>query len=57
LIYGVYSKKDTVTWSPEMIFSKELRILGSFSQINCFPRAVAYLDNKKVRTAEMVTDV
>jgi D-arabinitol dehydrogenase (NADP+) len=32
-------------------------IIGSFSQTHCFPRAVALLDSKKIRTDGMVTDV
>ena len=30
------------------IFLDEINIVGSFSQTHCFPRAVAYLDSKKV---------
>jgi D-arabinitol dehydrogenase (NADP+) len=34
-----------------------IKIIGSFSQTYCFPRAVAYLDSGKIRTKGMVTDV
>jgi len=57
LIYGVYGKADRVSWAPDTIFSKELSILGSFAQINCFSRAVKYLDNGKVNVGPMVTDI
>lgn len=57
MIYGVYSKSDRVSWSPDTIFGNEIRILGSFAQINCFSRAVAYLDSGKVNVKPMVTDV
>ncbi|KAI9511620.1 NADP+-dependent D-mannitol dehydrogenase [Russula earlei] len=45
MIYGVYENKALI------------RIIGSFSQTYCFPRAVAYLESKKIRVSGMVTDV
>jgi D-arabinitol dehydrogenase (NADP+) len=57
LVYGVYAEKARVSWPPSKIFGDEIRIIGSFSQSYCFPRAVAYLDSGKVRTDGMVTDV
>jgi len=39
------------------IFINEIRIIGSFSQTHCFPRAIAYLDSGKVNVKGMVTDV
>ncbi|KAH9990942.1 chaperonin 10-like protein [Russula compacta] len=49
--------KALVHWAPSKIFGDEIRIIGSFSQTFCFPRAVAYLESKKIRVAGMVTDV
>jgi len=57
MIYGVYSKAARVHWAPDDIFGKEITIKGSFAQVNCFSRAVAYLDSKKVKVGPMVTDV
>ncbi|POW02774.1 hypothetical protein PSTT_11549, partial [Puccinia striiformis] len=57
LVYGVYDNNARVSWSPTKIFSDEINIIGSFSQTNCFPRAVAYLDSGKIRTDGMVTDI
>ncbi|WAR57735.1 hypothetical protein PtB15_8B788 [Puccinia triticina] len=57
LVYGVYDNAARVNWSPTKIFSDEINIIGSFSQTNCFPRAVAYLDSGKIRTEGMVTDI
>ncbi|EJD05539.1 GroES-like protein [Fomitiporia mediterranea MF3/22] len=57
MIYGVYENKALVHWPPSKIFGDEIRIIGSFSQTFCFPRAVAYLDSGKIRTKGMVTDV
>ncbi|KAK7451135.1 N-terminal acetyltransferase A complex catalytic subunit ard1 [Stygiomarasmius scandens] len=57
MIYGVYENKALVHWPPSKIFGDEIRIIGSFSQTYCFPRAVAYLDSGKVNVKGMVTDV
>ncbi|TDL24649.1 GroES-like protein [Rickenella mellea] len=57
MIYGVYENKALVHWPPGKIFADEIRIIGSFSQRFCFPRAVAYLDSGKVKVKGMVTDV
>jgi len=34
-----------------------VKIIGSFSQTYCFPRAIAYIDGGKVNVKGMVTDV
>ena len=57
LVYGVYEDKARVSWPPSKIFGDEIRIIGSFSQTYCFPRAIAYLDSRRIRTDGMVTDV
>ncbi|EGG11257.1 uncharacterized protein MELLADRAFT_46902 [Melampsora larici-populina 98AG31] len=57
LVYGVYDDAARVSWSPTKIFVDEINIVGSFAQIHCFPRAVAYLDSGKIRTDGMVTDI
>jgi len=57
MIYGVYANSDLVHWSPAKIFQNEIKIIGSFAQTHCFPRAVAYLDSGKIRVKGMVTDV
>ncbi|KAF8899769.1 chaperonin 10-like protein [Gymnopilus junonius] len=57
MIYGVYSNSDQVHWSPAKIFQDEIKIIGSFAQTHCFPRAVAYLDSGKIKVKGMVTDV
>jgi D-arabinitol dehydrogenase (NADP+) len=57
MIYGVYENKALVHWPPGKIFGDEIKIIGSFSQTYCFPRAVAYLDSGKVKVKGMVTDV
>ncbi|TFY59066.1 hypothetical protein EVJ58_g6017 [Rhodofomes roseus] len=57
MIYGVYENKAMVHWPPSKIFGDEIKVIGSFSQAYCFPRAVAYLDGGKVNVKGMVTDV
>ncbi|XP_006463992.1 hypothetical protein AGABI2DRAFT_194619 [Agaricus bisporus var. bisporus H97] len=57
MIYGVYENKALVHWPPSKIFGDEIRIIGSFSQTYCFPRAVAYLDSGKINVKGMVTDI
>ncbi|GLB39165.1 putative alcohol dehydrogenase GroES-like domain [Lyophyllum shimeji] len=56
LIYGVYANSALVHWPPAKIFGDEIRIIGSFAQTHCFPRAVEYLDSGKIRVKGMVTD-
>jgi len=57
MIYGVYENKALVHWPPSKIFGDEIKIIGSFSQTFCFPRAVAYLDSGKIKTNGMITDI
>ncbi|KAK7046631.1 zinc-binding dehydrogenase [Favolaschia claudopus] len=57
MVYGVYTNEALVHWPPAKIFGDEIRIIGSFAQVYCFPRAVAYLDSGKVRVNGMVTDI
>ncbi|EIN08938.1 GroES-like protein, partial [Punctularia strigosozonata HHB-11173 SS5] len=57
LVYGVYENKARVHWPPSKIFGDEIKIIGSFAQVHCFPRAVAYLDGGKINVKGMVTDV
>jgi D-arabinitol dehydrogenase (NADP+) len=54
LVYGVYADNARVSWSPTQIFLNEIRIIGSFSQTYCFPRAIDLLDSGKIRTKGMV---
>ncbi|KAL0958145.1 hypothetical protein HGRIS_000312 [Hohenbuehelia grisea] len=56
MIYGVYSNDALVHWSPAKIFGDEIKIIGSFAQTHCFPRAVAYLESGKISVKGMVTD-
>ncbi|KAF5336408.1 hypothetical protein D9611_006517 [Ephemerocybe angulata] len=57
MVYGCYSKQAVVHWSPAKIFGDEIKIIGSFAQVHCFPRAVAYLESGKINVKGMVTDI
>ncbi|KAH9852438.1 NADP+-dependent D-mannitol dehydrogenase [Lenzites betulinus] len=57
MVYGVYDNSALVHWPPAKIFVDEIRIIGSFAQTFCFPRAVAYLDSGKIKVKGLVTDV
>ncbi|KAL1943797.1 hypothetical protein VTO73DRAFT_3615 [Trametes versicolor] len=57
MVYGVYDNAAQVHWPPAKIFVDEIRIIGSFAQTFCFPRAVAYLDSGKIKVKGLVTDV
>ncbi|KAG5643074.1 N-terminal acetyltransferase A complex catalytic subunit ard1 [Asterophora parasitica] len=54
MIYGVYANSDLVHWAPSKIFGDEIRIIGSFAQTHCFPRAVEYLNSGKIRVKGLV---
>ncbi|KAK1226853.1 hypothetical protein PQX77_010157 [Marasmius sp. AFHP31] len=56
MVYGVYANSALVHWAPSKIFGDEIKIIGSFAQTHCFPRAVHYLDSGKVKVKGMVTD-
>ncbi|KAF8999094.1 NADP+-dependent D-mannitol dehydrogenase [Cyathus striatus] len=56
MIYGVYENSALVHWPPSKIFGDEIKIIGSFAQTHCFPRAVAYLDSGKINVKGIVTD-
>ncbi|WP_209123964.1 zinc-dependent alcohol dehydrogenase family protein [Alkalihalobacillus sp. BA299] len=55
VIYGVASEEDTITVSPYEIFSKELKIIGSFAQTHCFDRAIKVIKNGIVDVKKMIT--
>jgi threonine dehydrogenase-like Zn-dependent dehydrogenase len=55
VVYAVYADAATAQITPTDIMRRELRIKGSFAQIDCFPRALAYLESKKVKVDDIVT--
>ena len=56
LVYGVYPEKDFVKFNPYNLFRGEISIKGSFAQIDSFARALAYLENGRIRVSEIVTE-
>ncbi|KAF2257845.1 GroES-like protein [Lojkania enalia] len=55
MFYGAYAPEDIIEVSPGRIFRDEITILGSFSQMWCLPRAVEYLESRKVDVRGVVT--
>lgn len=55
MIYGVYPEKAFAQFNPFDLFRRELTIKGSFAQIDCFARALAYLESGKIKVQEIVT--
>lgn len=55
-VYGMADEDARVSWSPYEIFRRQLTVKGSFAQIDCFDRSLAYLRSGRVRTEGIVTD-
>jgi len=55
IIYGVCHEDDRISISPYEIFSKELKIIGSFAQTHCYDRAINYLEKGIVKVDKLIT--
>ncbi len=55
-IYGMADEDARVSWRPYEIFRRQLAVKGSFAQIDCFARSLAYLRSGRIKTEGMVTD-
>ncbi|KAH9223892.1 chaperonin 10-like protein [Leptodontidium sp. 2 PMI_412] len=55
IYYGVYEKEALIKVSPSRVFSDEITMIGSFSEMWCLPRAVHYLETRKVDVRGIVT--
>ncbi|MEI6363046.1 MAG: zinc-dependent alcohol dehydrogenase family protein [Actinomycetes bacterium] len=55
LVYGMTNEADVWPVSPYDIFRRELTIMGSVSQVNCFDRAVLALRNGVVKGDGFIT--
>ncbi|MBV9492150.1 MAG: zinc-dependent alcohol dehydrogenase family protein [Verrucomicrobia bacterium] len=55
LVYGVYPENAFARFNPFDLFRGEISIKSSFAQIDSFPRAIAYLENRKIKVDEIVT--
>lgn len=55
VIYGVASEHDRISISPYEVFSKELKIIGSFAQTHCFERAIKVIKNGIVDVKPLIT--
>ena len=56
MVYGMADESATAPFEPYDLFSRELRVQGSFAQINCFDRALMALQTGRVRTEGILTD-
>jgi D-arabinitol dehydrogenase (NADP+) len=54
-LYGVYDEDVTFPLNPYDIFSREISIIGSCAQTHCFPRALQYLSNGRVKVDHLIT--
>jgi len=55
MVYAVYPDHAIAKITPADIMRRELTIKGSFAQIDCFPRALDYLESGKIKVDEIVT--
>jgi D-arabinitol dehydrogenase (NADP+) len=55
VIYGVASEHDRISISPYEVFSKELKIIGSFAQTHCFDRAIKVIQKGIVNVKPLIT--
>jgi len=53
--YGVCPEDDRIQISPYDVFRRELKIIGSFSQVHTFDRAVRLINSGIVRVQELIT--
>jgi len=56
VVYGVYPEAARLSWSPYEIFRRQITIKGSFAQSHCFDRALQYLESRKVKVDQVVTE-
>lgn len=49
VVYGVYGAHSKVSWSPQLIWEREITILASFCETMCVTKALGYLESGKVR--------
>jgi D-arabinitol dehydrogenase (NADP+) len=53
--YGVADEADLVSISPFEIFRRELTIMGSFTEVDSFPDALAAFRSGAIRTEGLIT--
>jgi len=56
LVYGMADAAATVAFHPYEIFRRELTVKGSFAQVNCFDRAISYLQSGRIDVDGIVTN-
>lgn len=56
-IFGVYSSVRRLMWDPNILAVRHINLVGSISEVNRFPAAIAYLESEKVCVEEVVNKV
>ena len=56
-IFGVYPSAKQLMWDPNVLLVRHINIVGSISEVNRFPTAVAYLESSKVCVKGVVNKV
>lgn len=54
-VYGMCDADDRVRWKPYDIFRRQLRVKGSFAQVDCLDRSLALLRSGRIRTDGLIT--
>ena len=55
VLYAVYRPDARISISPDQFMQNQFRIIGSFAQCHCFPRAVQAINNGIVNLKKLVT--
>jgi D-arabinitol dehydrogenase (NADP+) len=55
VVFGVPDEDEKISVSPYDIYRREISLIGSFAQVNRFPRALDYIANGIVKTGPIVT--
>lgn len=55
VLYSVYSPDARISISPDQFMQNQFRIVGSFAQYHCFPRAVHAINSGIVNVKKLVT--
>lgn len=56
-VFGVYPSARQLMWDPNILLVRHINLVGSISEVNRFPTALAYLESGKVCVKEVVNKV
>jgi len=55
IVFGVPGEEERISISPYDIYRREIKIIGSFAQVNCFPRALSFLESGSISVKGLIT--